>query len=88
VATSNREPPEAKAKMTHGREALRRVQDRNTLSEDEAIELGVKAVHEARRERRAAGRDRSEDVIDRYSGCIDTGGTLRDHIDGLRDEWS
>jgi hypothetical protein len=46
--------PESMARMTLGRETLRRVQERNTLSEDEAIELGVKAVHEARRERRAA----------------------------------
>lgn len=46
---------ESMARMTLGRETLRRVQERNTLSEDEAIELGVKAVHEARRERRAAG---------------------------------
>jgi hypothetical protein len=40
---------ESMAKMTLGRESLRRVQERNTLSEDEAIALGVKAVHEARR---------------------------------------
>lgn len=50
----DRELLESMAKMTLGRETLRRVQDRNTLSEDEAIELGVKAVHEARHERRAA----------------------------------
>ena len=52
---SDRELLESMARMTLGRETLRRVQERNTLSEDEAIELGVKAVHEARRERRAAG---------------------------------
>ena len=51
----DRELLESMARMTLGRETLRRVQERNTLSEDEAIELGVKAVHEARRERRAAG---------------------------------
>jgi hypothetical protein len=39
------------AKMTLGRESLRRVQERSTLSEDEAIALGVKAVHEARDKR-------------------------------------
>lgn len=48
---SDRELLESMAKMTLGRESLRRVQERNTLSEDEAIALGVKAVHEARRER-------------------------------------
>jgi hypothetical protein len=51
----DRELLESMARMTLGRETLRRVQERNTLSEDEAIELGVKAVHEARHERRAAG---------------------------------
>lgn len=44
---------ESMAKMTLGRETLRRVQERNTLSEAEAIELGVKAVHEARHKCRA-----------------------------------
>jgi len=39
------------AKMTLGRETLRRVQELNTLSQDEAIELGVKAVREARQAR-------------------------------------
>ena len=51
----DRELLESMARMTLGRETLRRVQERSTLSEDEAIELGVKAVHEARRDRRAAG---------------------------------
>lgn len=51
---SDRELLESMAKITLGRETLRRVQERSTLSEDEAIELGVKAVHEARRKRRAA----------------------------------
>jgi 20S proteasome alpha/beta subunit len=37
--------------MTLGRESLRRVQERSTLSEDEAIELGVRAVREARHKR-------------------------------------
>lgn len=51
----DRELLESMARMTLGRETLRRIQERSTLSEDEAIELGVKAVHEARRDRRAAG---------------------------------
>jgi hypothetical protein len=51
---SDRELLESMAKMTLGREALRRVQERSTLSEDEAIALGVKAVHEARNERQTA----------------------------------
>lgn len=52
---SDRQLLESMARMTLGRETIRRVQERSTLSEGEAIELGVKAVHEARRERRAAG---------------------------------
>lgn len=51
---SDRELLESMARMTLGRETLRRVQERNTLSEDEAIELGVKAVHEARHDRPAS----------------------------------
>lgn len=49
----DRELLESMAKMTLGRESLRRVQERSTLSEEEAIALGVKAVHEARHKRRA-----------------------------------
>jgi hypothetical protein len=48
---SDRELIESLAKITLGRETLRRVQERNALSDEEAIALGVKAVHEARRER-------------------------------------
>jgi hypothetical protein len=47
---SDRELVESLAKITLGRETLRRVQERSTLSEEEAIALGVRAVHEARRE--------------------------------------
>ncbi len=52
---SDRELLESVVLVEIGRETLHRVQERSTLSEDEAIELGVKAMHEARRERRAAG---------------------------------
>lgn len=52
---SDRELLESMARMTLGRETLRRVHERNMLSEDEAIELGVKVVHEARHMRRASG---------------------------------
>jgi hypothetical protein len=50
---SDRELLESVALVAIGREMLQRVQERSTLSEDEAIELGVKAVREARCERRA-----------------------------------
>lgn len=53
---SNRELIETLAKIELGRVALRRAQERNTLPEQEAVALGVAAVHEARHDqRRAAG---------------------------------
>lgn len=30
---------------------------------------------------------RLDELIDRYSGCIDSGGSLRSTIEQLRDEW-
>jgi hypothetical protein len=29
---------------------------------------------------------RIEELVDRYSGCLDTGGSLREQIEGLRQE--
>jgi hypothetical protein len=30
---------------------------------------------------------RLDELLDRYSGCLDTGGNLREQIEGLRGEW-
>jgi len=30
---------------------------------------------------------RLDEMVDRYSGCIDTGGDLRERVEGLREEW-
>jgi len=30
---------------------------------------------------------RIDELVDRYSGCIDTGGELREQVEGLRQEW-
>ena len=30
---------------------------------------------------------RLDDLVDRYSGCLGTGGELRARVEGLRDEW-
>ena len=30
---------------------------------------------------------RVDELLDRYSGCLDSGGDLRERVDGLRDEW-
>ena len=40
---------------------------------------------------RAAGEQKQQDehreLIDRYSGCLDTGGDLGSQVEGLREEW-
>lgn len=30
---------------------------------------------------------RIDELLDRYSGCLDTGGSLRKQVEGLRGEW-
>jgi bifunctional DNA-binding transcriptional regulator/antitoxin component of YhaV-PrlF toxin-antitoxin module len=30
---------------------------------------------------------RIDELVDRYSGCIDTSGDLRKRVEGLREEW-
>jgi bifunctional DNA-binding transcriptional regulator/antitoxin component of YhaV-PrlF toxin-antitoxin module len=30
---------------------------------------------------------RVDELVDRYSGCLDTGGDLRECVEGLREEW-
>jgi bifunctional DNA-binding transcriptional regulator/antitoxin component of YhaV-PrlF toxin-antitoxin module len=30
---------------------------------------------------------RIDELLDRYSGCLDTGGSLREQVEGLRGEW-
>lgn len=30
---------------------------------------------------------RIDELIDRYSGCLDTGDDLRERVEGLREEW-
>jgi AbrB family looped-hinge helix DNA binding protein len=30
---------------------------------------------------------RLDELLDRYSGCLDTGGDLRGQVEGLRGEW-
>lgn len=30
---------------------------------------------------------RVDELVDRYSGCLDTGGVLREEVKGLRGEW-
>lgn len=30
---------------------------------------------------------RVDELLDRYSGCLKTGGVLREQVEGLREEW-
>jgi bifunctional DNA-binding transcriptional regulator/antitoxin component of YhaV-PrlF toxin-antitoxin module len=30
---------------------------------------------------------RVDELLDRYSGCLGTGGALREQVEGLREEW-
>lgn len=30
---------------------------------------------------------RIDELVDRYSGCLETGGDLREQVEGLREEW-
>jgi hypothetical protein len=30
---------------------------------------------------------RIDELVDRYSGCLETGGDLRERVEGLREEW-
>jgi bifunctional DNA-binding transcriptional regulator/antitoxin component of YhaV-PrlF toxin-antitoxin module len=30
---------------------------------------------------------RIDELVDRYSGCLETGGELRQRVEGLREEW-
>ena len=30
---------------------------------------------------------RIDELVDRYSGCLETGGQLREQVEGLREEW-
>jgi hypothetical protein len=38
-------------------------------------------------DQRAANQTEIENLVDRYSGCLSTGGDLREQLERLRDEW-
>ncbi len=51
---------------------------------------GLKPGDMLRVEAQGAGRivlTRVEELLDRYSGCLDSGGGLRDQVERLRGEW-
>lgn len=51
---------------------------------------GLEAGDTVRVEADGAGRvvlTRVDELIERYSGVLDTGGSLRERVEGLREEW-
>jgi AbrB family looped-hinge helix DNA binding protein len=51
---------------------------------------GLEAGDTLKVEADGAGRivlTRLDELLDRYSGCLDTGGDLRAQVEGLRGEW-
>jgi len=51
---------------------------------------GLEAGDTLKVEAAGAGRvvlTRIDELVDRYSGCLDTGGDLRRQVEGLREEW-
>jgi hypothetical protein len=82
---SDRELVESMVSIALGREALRRVQDCSALSKEEAIALGVEAVHEPRQSpsketsvkailERAGGKRMSPEEFDKHFGHLPTDG--------------
>jgi bifunctional DNA-binding transcriptional regulator/antitoxin component of YhaV-PrlF toxin-antitoxin module len=61
-----------------------------TIPVDAFRTAGLEAGDVLRVEAAGAGRvvlSRVDELVDRYSGCLDTGGELRKRAEGLRDEW-
>jgi AbrB family looped-hinge helix DNA binding protein len=51
---------------------------------------GLEAGDTLKVEAEGAGRivlTRIDELLDRYSGCLETGGRLREQVEGLREEW-
>lgn len=77
---------------------VRKSRDRTRISSKHQVTIPAGAFHAAglaagdtlRVEADGTGRvvlTRVEELLDRYAGCIDTGGALRASAEGLRDEW-
>jgi len=61
-----------------------------TISVDALRSAGLGPGDTVRVEAAGAGRvmlTRIDELVDRYAGCLDSGGELRQHVEGLRDEW-
>ena len=86
----------AKVKATDDRGGRRR--DRTKVSSKHQVTIPAAAFHGAgleagdmlRVEARGAGQvvlTRIDELLDRYSGCLDSGGDLRTRVEGLQGEW-
>lgn len=71
---------------------------RTRISSKHQVTIPVQALRSAglepgdvlRAQADGAGRvvlTRVDELVDRYSGCLDTGGALREQVRGLRGEW-
>jgi bifunctional DNA-binding transcriptional regulator/antitoxin component of YhaV-PrlF toxin-antitoxin module len=77
---------------------VKKVKNQTRVSSKHQVTIPVAALRTAgfepgdtlKVEAEGAGRvvlTRIDDLIDRYSGCLDTGGELRRQVEGLREEW-
>lgn len=89
-------PMSRNVKESGGRAA--RPRDRTKVSSKHQVTIpsgafrtaGLEAGDTLRVEAQGAGQivlTRVDELVDRYSGCLDTGGELRAQRDKLRDEW-
>ncbi|HEX5608521.1 MAG TPA: AbrB/MazE/SpoVT family DNA-binding domain-containing protein [Solirubrobacterales bacterium] len=76
----------------------KKVKNQTTVSSKHQVTIPAGAFRTAglapgdtlRVESEGAGRvvlTRVDELIDRFSGCLDSGGDLRDSVEGLRGEW-
>jgi AbrB family looped-hinge helix DNA binding protein len=76
----------------------KKVKDRTKVSAKHQVTIPARAFRTAgfapgdtlRVEAEGAGRvvlTRIDELVDRYSGCLGTGGDLRERVEGLRGEW-
>lgn len=85
-------------KKHEGRAAKASPRDQTRVSSKHQVTIPASAFRTAglapgdtlRAEAEGAGRvvlTRLDELIDRYSGCLDTAGDLRERVEGLREEW-
>jgi bifunctional DNA-binding transcriptional regulator/antitoxin component of YhaV-PrlF toxin-antitoxin module len=76
----------------------RKVKDQTRVSSKHQVTIPAGAFRTAgftpgdtlKVEAEGAGRvvlTRIDELLDRYSGCLQTGGELRERVEGLREEW-